>query len=163
MAVKKDDAPERESPVPSSEEPAPAKASVEAEASASQEPTAGVQSEKLRGAPVWVAPLFVAGLVLVYLGERVFEASPTARLIATWLCVAAVLVSTFVRLATMWRAPAATAREIERLLTDLVVSARCCYFATTEPAAPGSGSSLARDSPSACSASSPSPGSSWSA
>jgi hypothetical protein len=107
------------------------------------------ERDRLRGAPVWVAPLFVVGLALVYLGERVLEASPTARLVSTALGVVAVLVSTVVRFAPKWRSAGGEQREIERLLGILSVigaSALVVYFATTET---GSGwlgiSGLARD------------------
>jgi hypothetical protein len=134
MAVNEDGTPERAEvePSPEAAPPAPAPA-----------------ASALRGAPVWVAPLFVAGLVLVYVGERVLEASPSARLIATGLGVVAVLVSTLVRFAPKWRAAAGEQREIERLLGILSligVLALVVYFATTETGSSWLGiSSLARD------------------
>jgi hypothetical protein len=93
------------------------------------------QPPALGGAPGWVAPMFVTGLVLVYLGERVLEASPTWHWAATGVGVALALVATLVRFAPKWRAAAGEQRGIERLLGVLSLiglAALAIYFATTE-------------------------------
>ena len=86
------------------------------------------------GAPLWVVPLYVGGLILVYLGERVLEATPAAHWIATGAGLLAVLVATMVRFAPRFRV-GGERRDIERLLAVLSVIGivgLLVYLSTTE-------------------------------
>ena len=87
-----------------------------------------------RGMPIWVVPAYVAGLVLVYLGERVVEATPTAHWALSGLGVLAVVVATVARFNPNWRV-GGDRKEIENVLAILSVVgvvALLIYAATTE-------------------------------
>jgi hypothetical protein len=114
----------------SSAPPAPASPETQAPAPKPQPPGDG----RGPGAPLWVVPLYVGGLILVYLGERVFEGTPTARWIATGLGIASVLVATMVRFAPRFRRGGERS-DIERLLAVLSVvgiMGLLVYLGTTE-------------------------------
>ena len=49
------------------------------------------------GAPAWVAPVYLAGLALLYLGERVIVTEDKLRMAVSVLGVALLLVATVVR------------------------------------------------------------------
>ncbi|HEX7670152.1 MAG TPA: Gldg family protein [Polyangiaceae bacterium] len=67
------------------------------------------------GAPAWVVPLYVGGLVIVYLGERVLATFESGHMAATGLGVALVLVATAARFVPTWQAGGERGR-IEKLL-----------------------------------------------
>src|SRR5262249_43722175 len=71
-----------------------------------------------RSDPLWAVPLYVGGLVLVFIGERVLEPMPWARGVATVLGVLAVLGSTAVRFSPRFRA-GGERRDVERLMAIL--------------------------------------------
>jgi gliding motility-associatede transport system auxiliary component len=85
------------------------------------------------GAPGWVAPLYLAGLTLLYLGERVIVTEDKLRTAVSVLGVALVLVATVVRFLPNFRGTGDRA-SIERLLGGLSVVGVVgvlLYFATT--------------------------------
>jgi hypothetical protein len=87
-----------------------------------------------RAPPLWVVPLYVGGLVLVYLGERVLTTFESGRWVATVLGLLAVLAATLVRFSPRFRV-GGERREIENLLAILSVIgvvALLLYFATTD-------------------------------
>ncbi len=85
------------------------------------------------GTPAWVAPTYVAGLALVYLGERVFSTIGWLRAALTGLGAAAIVALTLVR----WAAAGTTSdeqRKVERSLALLSTGgafAVVLYFTTT--------------------------------
>jgi hypothetical protein len=87
------------------------------------------------GTPTWVTPAYVAGLVLVFLGERVFPTIGWLRAALTGAGGAILVALTLLR----WAAAGATtgeARSVERSMALLSlggVLAVILYFATTQP------------------------------
>ncbi|HEY4012379.1 MAG TPA: Gldg family protein [Polyangiaceae bacterium] len=87
------------------------------------------------GTPTWVTPAYVVGIVLVFLGERVFPTIGWLRAAMTGVGAAIVVGLTLLR----WAATGATAgeaRAVERsmaLLSTGGVLAVVLYFATTQP------------------------------
>ncbi len=71
------------------------------------------------GAPRWVVPVYVAGFVLVYLGQRALTALESASSALTWLGVALAVAATLVRVHPRYRGRGAQ-RTIE--LTMLLLS-----------------------------------------
>ncbi len=87
-----------------------------------------------RPAPVWIVPLYVGGLLLVFLGERVIGEIPTWHTAVSGAGVAAVVVATALRFAPRFRV-GGERRHIEQLLAVLSVTglaALALYFATTD-------------------------------
>jgi hypothetical protein len=82
-------------------------------------PAAPAGSSVPRAAPAWLVPLYVTGLVLVYLGERVL-ATWDGRLAFTIAGVVAVVLATVLRFAPRFRA-GGERRGIENLLAVLSV------------------------------------------
>jgi hypothetical protein len=84
--------------------------------------------------PTWVTPAYVAGLVLVFLGERVFSTMGWLRVALTCAGAAIVVALTLLRwMAT--RATAGEARSVERsiaLTSSGGVVALLLYFSTTQ-------------------------------
>lgn len=72
------------------------------------------------GAPAWVVPLFVGGLVLVYLGERVISTFESGHWAVTGAGLLAVLAATAARFVPTWQVGGERGR-IERLLGVLSV------------------------------------------
>jgi hypothetical protein len=86
------------------------------------------------GAPAWVVPLYVGGLIIVYLGERVLSTFDSGHWAATGLGIALVLVATAARFVPTWQAGGERGR-IEKLLgilSVLGVVALVVYSATTD-------------------------------
>jgi hypothetical protein len=86
------------------------------------------------GAPAWVVPLYVGGLVVVYLGERVLSTFDSGHWAATGLGIAFVLVATAARFVPTWQAGGERGR-IEKLLgilSVLGVVALVVYSGTTD-------------------------------
>ncbi len=86
------------------------------------------------GAPRWVLPLYLAGLVLVYLGERALSALEKGGPVLTWLGVGLAVFATLVRLSPRYSGRAGQ-RSIERAMFGLSVSgllALALYGFTTE-------------------------------
>jgi hypothetical protein len=86
------------------------------------------------GAPAWVVPLYVGGLLVIYLGERVFSTFESGRWLVTGAGIAAVLAATAARFVPTWQAGGERGR-IEKLLGILSVIgvlALCVYAASTE-------------------------------
>jgi hypothetical protein len=86
------------------------------------------------GAPAWVVPLYVGGLVVVYMGERVLSAFDSGRLVVTGAGVVAVLAATAARFVPTWQTSGERGR-IEKLLgilSALGVLALCLYAASTD-------------------------------
>ena len=93
------------------------------------------------GSPAWVAPTYLGGLVLLYLGERVIVTEDKLRTVISVLGVALVLVGTIVRFLPQYRGTGDRA-SIERLLGGLSVVGLLgvlAYFASTS-----AGASIAR-------------------
>jgi hypothetical protein len=85
------------------------------------------------GAPTWVAPVYLGGLVLLYLGERVVVSEDKLKVVLSALGVALVLVATIVRFLPNFRGTGERA-SIERLLGWLSVVGAAgvlVYFAST--------------------------------
>lgn len=105
-------------------------------------PQGGAPSKRARhtgetGAPRWVVPVYLAGFVLVYLGERALSALETTASAFTWLGVALAVGSTLFRLHPRYRGRGSQ-RAIET--TQLVLSvgglvALAGYGLTTEAGA----------------------------
>lgn len=103
-----------------------------AESGGAAAPSAGAPGRE--GAPGWVVPLYVGGLVVVYLGERVFSAFDSGRLFVTGAGVIAVLAATAARFVPTWQTSGERGR-IEKLLgilSVLGVVALCLYAASTD-------------------------------
>ncbi|MET0410008.1 MAG: Gldg family protein, partial [Polyangiaceae bacterium] len=84
-------------------------------------------------AQAWLVPAYMAGLVLLYLGERVIVTAPTAKLLASGLGVALLLFTTVARFVPTFQSGGQRA-SIERLLGLLSVGgllAIVIYFAST--------------------------------
>jgi hypothetical protein len=97
-------------------------------------PVAPAGSPHGRPAPAWVVPLYVVGLVLVYLGERVLSANPTWHWVFSGTGLAAVVLATGVRFSPRFRV-GGERRHIERLLAALSITGLvglALYFATTD-------------------------------
>jgi hypothetical protein len=91
-------------------------------------------SASREGAPAWVVPLYVGGLVLIYIGERVLSTFDAGHWVATAPGIAAVLIATATRFVPTWQAGGERGR-IEKLLGILSVIglvALCVYAATTD-------------------------------
>jgi hypothetical protein len=86
------------------------------------------------GAPAWVVPLYVGGLIVLYVGERVLGTYDTARLVVSGVGTLAVLGATAARFVPTWQAGGERGR-IEKVLgifSIVGVVALCLYLATTE-------------------------------
>jgi len=91
-------------------------------------------SPRSRAAPVWLVPLYVVGLVLVYLGERLLSTNPTWHWVVSGIGLAAVLLATGARFSPRFRV-GGERRHIERLLAALSITGLvglALYFATTD-------------------------------
>jgi hypothetical protein len=97
------------------------------------ETKASIASPAGRKAQAWLVPAYMAGLVLLYLGERVIVTAPTLKLLASGLGVALLLVTTVARFVPTFQSGGQRA-SIERLLGLLSVGgllAIVIYFAST--------------------------------
>jgi gliding motility-associatede transport system auxiliary component len=84
-------------------------------------------------AQAWIVPVYLAGLVLLYVGERVIVSVPTLKLIASGLGLSLLLFTTVARFVPKFQAGGQRA-SIERLLGILSVGglvAIVIYFAST--------------------------------
>ncbi|HEX3597324.1 MAG TPA: Gldg family protein, partial [Polyangiaceae bacterium] len=91
-------------------------------------------SANREGAPAWVVPVYVGGLVLMYIGERVLSTFDSGHWIATAPGLAAVLVATATRFVPTWQAGGERGR-IEKLLGILSIGgvvALAVYALTTD-------------------------------
>jgi hypothetical protein len=89
--------------------------------------------EGVGGSPAWVAPGYIGGLVLLYIGERVIVAEDKLRMVVSALGIAFVLMTTVVRFLPQYRGTGDRA-SIERLLGWLSVAGLLgviVYFAST--------------------------------
>jgi hypothetical protein len=84
-------------------------------------------SANREGAPAWVVPVYVGGLVLLYLGERVFSTFESGHWGATGPGLAAVLIATAARFVPTWQAGGERGR-IEKLLGLLSVGGVVALF-----------------------------------
>ncbi|MDX2055249.1 MAG: Gldg family protein [Polyangiaceae bacterium] len=87
-----------------------------------------------RTSPAWAVPLYVLGLALVYLGERVFSELENGRWYASGLGLSAVAISTFIRFSPRFRMGGAR-KEIENTLALLSLAGLAgvvLYFSTTD-------------------------------
>jgi len=87
-----------------------------------------------RAAPIWVLALYLGGLVVVFLGERVLDSWRSVATAATVLGLCAVVSATVLRYSPRFRV-GGERRQIETLLGVLSVTglvALGVYFATTE-------------------------------
>jgi hypothetical protein len=106
------------------------------EKEAAETPAASIPPEPGSGrpAPLWVVPTYVAGLILVYLGQRVLQPMPTGQWVATLIGVLMVVGATLVRFLPQYRV-GGERRDIEKLLAVLSVIgvvALAVYTSTTE-------------------------------
>ena len=87
-----------------------------------------------RGAPAWVVPLYVIGLVLVFAGERALTALESGSTALTALGALAVLFATLVRFSPKFGATGerGSIEALMRVLSILGVLALALYAATTE-------------------------------
>ncbi|MBM4362226.1 MAG: Gldg family protein, partial [Deltaproteobacteria bacterium] len=86
------------------------------------------------GAPGWVVPLYVSGLAILYLGERVMSTFESGRVVVSGLGLAMVLFATASRFVPTWKAGGERGR-IERLLGVLSLvglAGLVLYAATTD-------------------------------
>lgn len=86
------------------------------------------------GAPLWVVPLYVTGMVLVLLGERVVSALDSSSWLLTGPGLAAVVGATVVRFLPQFRA-GGERKSIENLLAGFSAAGLAAiglYFLTTE-------------------------------
>jgi hypothetical protein len=86
------------------------------------------------GAPAWVVPLYVGGLALLYVGERVLSSMETGRWAVSGVGLSCVLAATAARFVPTWQAGGERGR-IERLLGLLSVlglAGLVLYLGTTE-------------------------------
>ncbi len=87
-----------------------------------------------RAAPIWILALFLGGMGLVFLGQRVLQAEGTASVIASVLGVVAVALGTTLRFSPRFRV-GGQRKQIESWLGGLSVAglvALVLYFATTD-------------------------------
>ncbi len=87
-----------------------------------------------RGAPGWVVPLYVVGLVLIFAGQRALSALEAGATVLTALGVMGVLVSSFARFSPKFaaRGEAGSIEALMRGLSLLGLFALALYAATTE-------------------------------
>lgn len=86
------------------------------------------------GAPGWLLPLYLGGLVLVFMGERVLSGLEKGSGAVTWFGVLAVVAATALRFSPKFKAQGERA-NIERLLALLSVLgllSLALYYATTD-------------------------------
>ncbi len=91
-------------------------------------------SQSGRPAPVWIVPLYVGGLVLVYLGERVLSTNATWHWVFSGVGLAAAVLATVLRFSPRLRV-GGERRHIESLLAALSITGLVgltLYFATTD-------------------------------
>ncbi len=91
-------------------------------------------SANREGAPAWVVPVYVGGLVLMYIGERVLSTFDSGHWVATGPGLVMVLVATATRFVPTWQAGGERGR-IEKLLGLLSVGgvlALAVYSLTTD-------------------------------
>lgn len=114
--------------------PAPASDAPGISAAASNKKARGDASAGWRGAPAWVVPLYVTGLILVFAGQRALSALETGSTLLTGLGVAAVLFATLARFSPKFRATGqrGSIETLMRLLSLLGVIALVLYAASTE-------------------------------
>jgi hypothetical protein len=89
---------------------------------------------RAEGFPGWVVPLYVGGLITLYLGERVFGTAEGIRWIVSGIGLSGVLAATATRFVPTWQAGGERGR-IERLLGILSlvgVFALVLYLGTTD-------------------------------
>jgi len=97
-------------------------------------PMAAAVAKDDRTSPAWTVPLYVLGLVLLYLGERVFSELENGRWFGSGLGLSAVAIATFVRFSPRFRMGGAR-QEIENTLALLSLAGLIgvlLYFSTTD-------------------------------
>jgi hypothetical protein len=93
----------------------------------------GAPAPRAGGSPAWVAPTYLGGLVLLYVGERVVVTEDKLKMVVSVLAVALVLVGTIVRFLPQFRGTGERA-SIERALGWLSLvglAGVAVYFAST--------------------------------
>src|SRR5690606_2961545 len=87
-----------------------------------------------RGAPAWVVPVYVAGLVLIFAGERALTALESGSTFLTGLGALAVVFATLVRFSPKFSATGerGSIEALMRVLSIRGVVALALYGATTE-------------------------------
>jgi hypothetical protein len=130
MAVNEHD---RDSVPPEHEPSAPPPADAPATAEGTEAEVPASQGNGVP-APLWVVPLYVGGLILLFLGQRVLEPQPTAQTVVTLLGVASVLGATVARFLPKYRV-GGERRDIEKLLGVVSVTgavAVALYFVSSD-------------------------------
>lgn len=92
-----------------------------------------VAPDATQGSPAWVAPAYIGGLVLLFLGERVIVTEDKLRMVVSALGIAFVLMTTVVRFLPQYQGTGDRA-SIERLLGWLSLAGLLgvlVYFAST--------------------------------
>jgi gliding motility-associatede transport system auxiliary component len=119
---------------PQGEEQAPAEETAAEPAALAPPPAPSAESDGPGGrpAPAWIVPLYVAGLALVYLGERIVSTVPTWHWVVTGTGIAAAVMATVLRFSPRFRV-GGERRHIERVLAFLSLTglvAVAIYFAS---------------------------------
>ncbi|MEZ4227125.1 MAG: Gldg family protein [Polyangiaceae bacterium] len=123
-----------DAPSPANDAARGAGASGEAEAKGAGKPSGPSGVLGAESAPLWVAPLYVLGMVLVFVGQRVLSTLDTASSVVTALGVMGAVGATVLRFLPKYRA-GGERREIETLLAVLSVVglvALALYALTTD-------------------------------
>ncbi|HTM45591.1 MAG TPA: Gldg family protein [Polyangiaceae bacterium] len=110
---------------------APAPAEGTAPASAQPAPAA---AEPVGGTPLWVVPLYVCGLILLFVGQRILVEYDRASMVTSGLGIGALLFATLARFAP-GGVSSHERKRIERLLALLSVGgvlAMALYFASSD-------------------------------
>jgi hypothetical protein len=71
---------------------------------AEKAPVKAVSATSREGAPAWLVPVYVGGLLVVYLGERVLSTFDSGHWAATGPGLVAVLAATAARFVPTWQA-----------------------------------------------------------
>jgi len=101
---------------------------------AEKPPVKAVSATNREGAPAWLVPVYVGGLLVLYLGERVLSTFDSGHWAATGPGLVAVLAATAARFVPTWQAGGERGR-LEKLLGILSIGgvvALCIYAASTD-------------------------------
>jgi hypothetical protein len=112
----------------------PERSEAPAEQGGDTRPEAAAPGDVKRQDPAWAVPLYLGGLVAIYVGERVLSGLESGGWVPTVLGIGAVLAATLVRLSPRFRSGGDRGR-IENLMAGVSVGglvALLIYFASTD-------------------------------